>query len=488
MSFGQTYIDQTGDTGASGFAILTPKAVSQRFDVKRPVSSGRTVVRVLPAMGANGVPLPERNSPAMGDFSEWIAALEVFTGGESGKITFICQLPDPNDPRRVKSVREAMPPPWLFYDRVSRMADMQEYAHLGLSTLLKGSRKSPAPVQKPQRMGFIQVLLLESGGKAYKDAAGNPSPLTRQVMLLPISARQALESLVDEENPKEVWGGQPDHPQRYKNAGWLDPSSGRLLILSRDDPGQQQQQFGGSIDLRASVPTGFGGGYQGGAGRRTREEAIPLYKAALSAICPLPNEYLIWQPWEDLLQLYTPDKQVELMLRVFRPELIKFVLGDQDYVPASVLNARMISAPAPSQGPSQPATGPAWNLPPMPTPVEGLPAPQSAPQVAGPLAAAFGQLPQQQPAQQPVQDPMKAAFQQPPQQQQVLPTLHLGAPTVPPGPGDMPITPGVTDPRAANAVPQAVAPFDPAGSAQRQADVLKALGDALAPPPGPSTQ
>jgi len=48
----------------------------------------------------------------------------------------------------------------------------------------------------------------------------------------------------------------------------------------------------------------------------------------------LPNEYLIWQPWEDLLQLYTPDKQVELMLRVFRPELIKFVLGDQDYVPA----------------------------------------------------------------------------------------------------------------------------------------------------------
>ena len=338
-AFGRTYQDQTGDTGPSGYMLLRPEAVASQYQEISCRQGNPTVVRVLPAL-KDGQPLPYRYGPGPGEFTDWMVALETVTFGIEGTITFICQIPDDKDPTIVRPVREAVPPPWIFFRRIESMAKTDEYSRW--RKWFDGARGRAAAIQRPQRCGYMHVIVVQHSGKDY-----HQTPLGKRVLLLRKTARESLEYLCNQEQP--AWQGHPEASERFVMNNWLDPQQGRLLSF-RLNPGgaAAAAPAGGPVDFSAGYAQQQRPGYQPAGGQQQQAE-VARYQCTLGDVAPIQNPDVVcqwWRPWEQTLQLWPPDKQVELMARVFPPELLIAAFSDTHWLPDSIRHGRVVDVPS----------------------------------------------------------------------------------------------------------------------------------------------
>lgn len=317
---------------------LSDTALSMGYQILLP--GGDCIVRVIPEY-SDGRVYPCRIQPGDCEFTGFIVALQVWIGGLSGTTSFICQVPT-EDRTGLYRTTQVQPPPDMFYERLRRLAKNDPRFHGCLPWFERTQGRSPI-LSQSQRRAYMHVIALKAGKKPF------PNGAYRQVLLLPKSAREAVENLCNEQT-KGYAGNPEDLSARYVAGDWLDPAKGKLLHLYSTGGDAEPASFG--------VPKSFDQNAIHSRPDRGRMD-IERYVADISQPSPpLTAEQIsqLFLPWEKTLRFYDPEEQVALLARVFPIDVVRFIFSDTPWLPQSLRTGRAIHAPGAALQPPMPAS------------------------------------------------------------------------------------------------------------------------------------
>lgn len=281
-----------------------------------------------------------------------------------------------------------------------------------------GNFKTPLP--RVEKVGMVQGIAFESGGKLFVDTAGRPAPQHPSILLLQKTAKEELEKLCNLQVPNTP---EDNFDQRFVHNRLVTSANGSLIrVVYHPAAGRVMSYYGVEVE---SPP-------------------YPLDPSFAR------NEF---KDWDLMLREMTEQEQMDLLVEHYPPEAVDYIFGSSpraDLLPKSILGkfhkmTTAVSAPAAPAAYQQPAASsyvpPAMLVSPaLPT----SPFPASAPVVAPPAMAPAAPMLAPPPAYMPPpsQPPLPAAptASQAPQYPPV-------SPTVPSVPGELrpPTGDAVTD-------------------------------------------
>ena len=367
MAFGNTYGNQVSEFEAGKYLQLTPSAVQSGYRLLKASMEHETVIRVLPAVDQKTkqiVPWRHRSGPGM--FTDWVVPLKVYMGGmDPSFVSFIATMPG-NTPGTIMPIGDDTPCD-IFYKRVRALTESDAHAPDGTpfsryAPLLKGSAGRSAAISKPKLCAFVHCIRLYHGGENHTNK--DPGQNLRYVFMFSHSGRIGLQDLCNQEVPD--WknkGIDPESLDRYVIGDWLgfQPDANgnipghALKIATRKLNRRANNQSAGPISFDGSAPVPMGGmsGMSGDSGKDPNENN---YECSLAMPLPIPQAWAVqlYRPWEDTLQLFSPEQQVEKLLSVGYPVslVVRAFEAQAQWLPESVKAGRVISGPVSTVAPN----------------------------------------------------------------------------------------------------------------------------------------
>jgi hypothetical protein len=400
---------------------------------------GKTIFRVYPEIDQNGAELGFRAGPREWDFTYWMRCEKIVRRfGVNDRFTAFTRIPGKGKDfagpierfitaltRTFKDAPNTVPPEWLKWT------------------------EKQGPLSKIESVGLLQGMLFENAGREHKNPQnGMYKPLHPVMLVLPKSAREALETLANTE-VKGYTGSPDDYASRYACGDFLSCANGKLVTFTYvPQMGTMMSHYTASIGAKA-IPV-----------------ALPTVKSE-------------WTPWDNLLRFLTIEEQIALLVQYWPPDAVDFVFGHSewaDLLPGNV-RGRWEARTRPVQFPQ--AQQPLGAVPPGYVPLSAHQHMQPQPQYAPPAQYA-PQAPAPQAPQAPAPTPPSAAPTTRPVGGSGEDTIEYDAESPEISPADVGVDMGAEVPNAP-AVPQGVTPTaatDPNGAETRAANARARLLEA----------
>jgi hypothetical protein len=252
---------------------------------------GKTIFRVYPEIDQNGAELGFRAGPREWDFTYWMRCEKIVRRfGVNDRFTAFTRIPGKGKDfagpierfitaltRTFKDAPNTVPPEWLKWT------------------------EKQGPLSKIESVGLLQGMLFENAGREYKNPQnGMYKPLHPVMLVLPKSAREALETLANTE-VKGYTGSPDDYASRYACGDFLSCANGKLVTFTYvPQMGTMMSHYTASIGAKA-IPV-----------------ALPTVKSE-------------WTPWDNLLRFLTIEEQIALLVQYWPPDAVDFVFGHSEW-------------------------------------------------------------------------------------------------------------------------------------------------------------
>lgn len=380
---------EEGSRASAGLAGVMITKPSSKLNLWNPsYIKGRTVIRPWGDVHTNdqGQITMEPYRDNNGNFGTSFFVQDVVAKGwgTDFKVSFLVPVED----------EENWPmgsPADIFFQEVRQHADFKH--------LTERSGTGFPPISAPSAVGFLKGLLIENAGTDYRS-----QPIWGALVMLPTSAKDAFERLLDTENPEpDPAYNNPDDPMGWYNKYAVgDPigfEHGKVFEFDKESKLAADNSSGVEVNLdgrgHTAAAAAKGGGFEKYGCRINPHTPILSLDTARSKVASYD------EPFESAFRYMTGAEQLETcIIKAFgkaNPEAIMYVFGDKGVLPKSFENQRVYSTP-PATTPQQQAAPP---VPPQQAPAAPAPQQQPAPPQQQPAAPAPQQnpVPPQQPTQ-----------------------------------------------------------------------------------------
>ncbi len=307
---------------------LGNKAIFPAWDSK---SQKSTVFRPFgPATNDRSNFLPWRVDSGANQFGDWIYGSWVFRGGSAETISVLANIPNPEQLSQVLG-DTANPLSALvngFYKMTKGLDERSEPRLLAWSQMAKGGAGRRAKIARAQYCAFIQGALVIRGDKDYRT-----NPRAPALLVLPKSAREALELLIDGE-VQGYAGDAGDFNARYLCGNMLDADNGKMIVVkspaaNADDVDIEAADFSGKND---KTKAGGERDFKGFLVTLAKSPKLPRTKSGELLHVAAGKG---WQPWDKVLNVLTPIEMADILIRAFsdQPEFLQYVWRDTEILP-----------------------------------------------------------------------------------------------------------------------------------------------------------
>jgi hypothetical protein len=281
--------------------------------------------------------LPWRIDASSKNFSDWIAAEDVFIGGTIRTITFIAATVDEDGNKINNTIYPT--PAHVFYREVRRMASTEKWAEL--KRLFEKVPGRGAPLKRIRTHALIQGIVFKIGATdKYK------RPAVPALIVLSQSARESLEKALDEKDP-EFNGDLDDVDNMFKCGNILDPDHGKMFVFYNARARDPNKSPDDNVDWNSSQ--------EGGSDSSL---LLAYYKCELRKSPKLPRnkngeidfKRQVWFPWNSVINYFTEPEMTEALYSCYedigKDAFMAIFKDHEDWLPNVVLkNTKTVTMP-----------------------------------------------------------------------------------------------------------------------------------------------